>query len=274
MTAVNEWRPVDAGIANALRQEAHLASSLCDTGLTALRNADAATPGRYYQGFFAISISLERFAKLLIAVDLLVDEGRFPTRKEMKALAHRLTDALARLEEIAEKRKVNCVLPSNRAESEEVIGFLTDFAVEKRYYNLDFLGGALGTDPYRDPVATWYGLVLRHSGKTPATAKARAYYEAIRTIDDSGPVMLQGFRTEEGDPLDSLADAYAHDSENKRIHVEGTIYCVRLFRFLYELALELDLAANAARWPLPTLHEFLAKFCASDSYWRGRKTFL
>ena len=88
----------------ALADEAGLAAEHLAIGVTALGRANYAQRAYYAQAFFALSVGLERSAKLAIVVDHAVRSGgAFPSSAEMKAYGHKLDTLLECADTIASK---------------------------------------------------------------------------------------------------------------------------------------------------------------------------
>jgi hypothetical protein len=107
--ALPEWHP--------LHREAHLVSPLIATGATGLgRGGYGNSFGEYYAAFFALSIGIERFAKLIVVADYaLGHSGALPNQAVVRQYHHRLNRLLHKAEEILESRHLK--LRVQRADS-------------------------------------------------------------------------------------------------------------------------------------------------------------
>src|SRR5882672_8116882 len=142
-----------------LQQEGYLFRSCLTTGLTALRKADLNDPGLYYTAFFQISIGLERLLKSIIIIEHIAAHGSAPNEKQLRRHGHDLlglvreasreqTPAADMIREVLEPGSINALL----------ISFLSRFALNSRYFNLNALVGARQT---KDPIAEWNQVVSR-----------------------------------------------------------------------------------------------------------------
>ena len=77
-------------------------------GATALGRANYAAPGLYSQAFFALSVGLERSAKLAIALDYAIDnDGEYPLARHYRTFGHKIDRLLAAVDQIARRANSN-----------------------------------------------------------------------------------------------------------------------------------------------------------------------
>lgn len=134
----------------AIGREGQLAAEQLATGVTILGQANHAQKGLYSQAFFALSIGLERLAKLIVVADYAITHGgRYPTNRELKGFGHDIVALLDKCEEISSRYrngKIYAARP-NTVIHQGIITGLSEFGVLSRYYNLDFLTGSAMTFP-------------------------------------------------------------------------------------------------------------------------------
>src|ERR671915_413029 len=120
-------------------REAGIAGEHLAIGATALGKVNYAQPAYYGQAFFALSIGLERAAKLALVVDHALEHGgTFPHHKVLRDYGHKLNELLEQIDEIAKCRGHTAAeerLPRTVIH-EGIVKVLSDFASNiTRYYN-------------------------------------------------------------------------------------------------------------------------------------------
>src|SRR5712671_1219251 len=87
---------------HAIGREGELAAEQLASGVTILGRANHAQKGLYAQAFFALSIGMERLAKLIFMADhAITNGGRYPIDNELKKLGHDIATLLLRCEKIS-----------------------------------------------------------------------------------------------------------------------------------------------------------------------------
>ncbi|WP_146084297.1 hypothetical protein [Rathayibacter sp. AY1F6] len=249
-----------AGAKRALTQEAWLAKALLETGMTALRGADYGMQGRYYEGFFNVSIGLERLGKLIVALDHRVAHEAFPTGSHFRVISHNLVELFEILENIVERRGIQ--LEGLGDEPRAVLKFLSNFASHDRYHNLNVLNSV--REEWSDPVGRYHVLVsglLSERELVVTPRETRALLSA--SYMDELPAAIVRFEGESGEVLNSSLAEQSQWILTKRVQIKGTMLCHALLRFQANIINELDHAANAARIELPQFDEF---------FWQWRRT--
>ena len=132
-----------------ISKEAGLAATCLEQGLTALRKANFTQKWNYYQGFFLITIGMERLLKLTIITIYRIEENKLPNNGELRKYGHDIEQLF-----LAVSNHVN---PSNNflltdSLYPKIISFLSEYASISRYYNLDSLSGKERT---LDPLHKW-----------------------------------------------------------------------------------------------------------------------
>jgi hypothetical protein len=133
---------------HALGREADLAAEQLAMGVSMLGRASRAQKGQYNQAFFALSIGLERLAKLIIVADHCVaTDGAWLTDQELKkkggTSGHDISALLGACEEISQRHVASKAWgkrPSSAIHS-AIVSRLSEFASLTRYDNLASLSG-------------------------------------------------------------------------------------------------------------------------------------
>jgi hypothetical protein len=262
---------------NAVAREAVLAAQHIAIGATALGRASYDLPAMFPQAFFALSVGVERSAKLAIALDHAVRHGRFPADQHFRQYGHDLRLLLDVVAEIAQRTQIE--LPYGSLPDTEIhraiIATLTEFADNvTRYYNLQVL--AAGAEPLglQEPTAAW------HARVTMAVLE-RHYKEARRRRDEDeaallgellGPYSVVHHIDETGAELRSVEGAALAKLKTNAARPWERMYVLQLGRFLGGVVVELGSLAEVCGVPVPALVEIYGLFGQEDSYLRRRKT--
>lgn len=258
-----EWRP--------LAHEAGLASYSLRGGLASLRKANYAHPHVYYGGFFQYTIGLERIMKLILIVDYVAQNGKFPSNQQYaKKYGHKLTDLLVGITDVRNRLDPAArvwELPESDL-TEAAISFLSDFAIGARYYNIDVLTGKEKT---QDPVERWFTEV----GKLLISKRKRPWRntEWAQNLDAHiGNMSSIRFEAEDGSPIYRFAAAAQAANESEYVAKEGTFLCARIARHAISILL-----ARSDQVPhsvtVPYFIEFFYLFTMDDAYLKRQKSF-
>ncbi|WP_029689141.1 hypothetical protein [Thermoanaerobacter sp. A7A] len=262
----------------ALKREAELAAEHLAIGVTALGKANYAQQAYYYQAFFALSIGLERAAKLALVVDyVLENKGAYPSNKEIRGYGHNLKELLDRVDQIAERRGLSGTegrLPRSEIHV-EIIEILSDFATNvTRYYNLDFVTGNPFTAQRTDPIQAWYVKVtLPILNKYYKPHYMRQQEQKAKLIEQLiGKSTLVLFHDETGNTLDSVYEASIQATITKIAIRYTRMYVLQIIRFIARTLCELGNIAYTERLEdIPYLNDIFGIFNNSDEYFKNRK---
>ena len=95
----------------ALAREISLAAQTLCAGLTALRRANAAKTGLYYEAFFNLATGRERLCKIVLIVDYAIDhDGEFLTDSGLSKFGHDIQDLVCETTRIRAKHHYNATL--------------------------------------------------------------------------------------------------------------------------------------------------------------------
>lgn len=144
-----------------LQQESYLTATCIGGGLTAVRRVDRKGKGEWYSAFFQLSIGLERLMKAIIIVDH-INRGQLAslTRKILRdKYGHDLLTLFDSVGAIGVSTSPNpASVVSKTSTGYAILEFLSNFADQARYHNLDSLVSApTGTDP----LTGWKAIVDR-----------------------------------------------------------------------------------------------------------------
>jgi hypothetical protein len=259
--------------------EAGIAAEAVCAGLTSLRKATYAAHGLYLYAFLSLSVGIERILKLIVVLDHAIENaGLFPTKTELKSYGHDIGELFKTAEAIAQRRGVaigDSQLP-DRVIGQAIIAFLTKFATDTRYYNLNVLSQNNATLPVSDPMAEWFTTVgiplldAKYSEKQRLLDEHRA--KSLGRIMD--PFTMVRRTAEDGTPILSMEAELRHGPRVAIVQKEGTFHCAVLVKYLTNVLWNLNHQAfSTPAVSVPHLYEFFALFLNEHSYLRSRKTF-
>lgn len=263
----------------ALAREAGLAAEHMGMGVSALAMANYAHKAHYPQAFFALSIGMERAAKLALVVDYAIQhKGVFPDNKQLRQYGHDLKSLLIAVDAISASGRLSANtrrLPQS-AIHDGIIDTLTEFASNiTRYYNLDFVTNAPGVAQKVDPVASWFLRVVEPILAQHATAKRKNKVESNAAIIKAltGDITMVLHHSETGQTLDTVYDASRQTGMNKIAEPYVRLYVLQIVRFLGSVLSDLGYQAQVARLEdVPYLSEFFAIYDNDDAMLKSRKT--
>jgi len=259
-----------------LQQEAHLAYANLSVGLTSLRNAVFPEKGAFYQGFFSTSIGFERVMKLIVVVDhMLQNSYSPPSAAQLKAYGHDLSILYSSCINTAQRIGLSSIhSPSTGSIEEQILNFLSDFAKQSRYYNLDSLQAKPSMQA--DPLATW-NLILESvlANDVPSEIINKKLREA-GIIHDLLENHMRAIQHGMSGELLSLPEIFTTPAKHK---LAAPYTMVRIFRLLTPLLKIADELGHLAFYgpprpptpQAPLFHEFFTHFQGTDSEIRRKK---
>jgi hypothetical protein len=242
-------------------------------GATALAKANYARQAYYGQAFFALSIGMERSAKLCILLDYCIQNGGpFPVEKIIRLYGHRVDDLLRVVDEIA--GRVGATRMPRSDIHDAIVEVLSLFADNvTRYYNLQFLTGSAHAKA--SATAMWYERVVRAVAEKHYTrAKRQRAEQSARLIESLvGSMSSLLHHDEAGNDINSVVDGSLATALNKATTPYVRMYVLQIARFLANVIDALWPFARKLRGEdIPDLSEFYAHFYLDDAMFRTRKT--
>lgn len=136
---------------NLLVQESYLSKQALLTGFEGLLKANyySGLEGGFYQGFFNISIGLERLLKLVFLTDFMLCNGyRAPSERQLKSFGHNICELYECIPGFLVKYNVGVEVVKLFDVDEEIVEFFSEFAMSSRYHNLnEICSGKLKVSP-------------------------------------------------------------------------------------------------------------------------------
>lgn len=230
-----------------LANEALLTSSLLGNGLNSLRKADLYNKGLYYQGFFSLSIGIERLLKIIVINKYRVDHDEaFPTDINPRDFGHDLIK-LCEYTDI----KMN----SNPLHI-KILTFLNDFAKKSRYYNIDSM---MNTNiKYDDPLSDWYLLSqdILNLSKKKKTFKNKQ--ELANLLDPVSDIIIHNLQGNE------ITNAVGLLEEVDSMEIIQSYSVQYVFEIITKLVSEIK-RLESKKYMMPVLSEFFGTY---NTYWK------
>lgn len=257
----------------ALSREASLAAEQMGMGVTVLAKANYAHHGHYPQAFFALSIGIERAAKLALLLDHAIQNGgRFPANKQLRDYGHNLKSLLSDVDEITVGEYRLPVTPIHNA----ILETLAEFAMNiTRYYNLDFVTNARNVQTREDPIAKWFRTVISPTYEqcVPARKKAQIAHNARLMERLTGSITMVMHHAEDGSELTSVGPASQQTGMLEAAMPHVRLHILQIVRFLSSVLSALGHHAQAkGMQDVPCLSEYFAIFNNDDAMLKSRKT--
>lgn len=257
----------------ALNREASLAAEQMGMGVTVLAKANYAHHGHYPQAFFALSIGMERAAKLALLLEHAIqNEGRFPANRQLRDYGHNLNNLLRDVEQIDVGEYKLPVTSIHVAVLETLSEFATNIT---RYYNLDFVTNAPNVQNREDPIAKWFRTVIRpaYDQCVPAWRKQQVEHNARLIEKMAGSFMMVMHHAEDGNELTSAGSASQQTGVLEAAMPYVRLHILQIVRFLGSVLSEQGCRAHAAGMQdVPFLSEHFAIFNNDDAMLKSRKT--
>ena len=263
---------------HALGREAELAAEQLATGVTQLGRANHAQKGLYLQAFFALSIGLERLAKLVLVADhAITNGGAWMDDATLRKIGHDIDALLRACEPVGlthaaqETWGTRPTSPIRTA----IVANLSDFAKLTRYYNLASLSGGKAAQ-LPEPIQRWWTevatpILALHAGGHRTGAR-RTQSAALVAPPEEASFVLH--HAEAGQPIRSL-DAMMQQAQSAAVvQRHGRLYVLQVVRWLATILVEIarEGAYQHRIQAFLALPEPFTMFQNDDAYLRGRKT--
>lgn len=147
-------------------------------------NLDSETQGKFYSGFFNISIGTERLLKICAIINHLLNNNLSPPSNiDLRNLGHDITALYSKLFSFNGTTQDR---PKTTRLETRLLDFITEFAKSSRYYNLDAISGGKQSN---EPISKWYSLLLDCWENEVSTTRRNKIIETLlRDLDASGNV--------------------------------------------------------------------------------------
>lgn len=267
-----------------LIQEAHLAKNTLLSGFDLLLKANYLQDkdGYFYSAFFHISVGIERILKLVYVTDfMLKNDYQSPSLTVLKShFNHKIGVLYSRaIDLIPDYLGHNHILAKNSKNDESLIDFITEYAKDSRYFNLNKV---CEEKIDRSPLDKWYDIVL-------AIYEEYTTYHVMQKSADSLMCQMErnglhnGFTynlDEHGHPLtvfDCLYKQYVTEKSSPLI-IWRLIHILKPIHLLLEAmsykATEYDVEHNISSMVIPHYEDFFYFLLSEKSTIKRRKKWL
>jgi hypothetical protein len=256
------------GINNALMREASMSSMAIGIGLTHIRQYDFTCTGFFYSGLFSFTTGIERLLKIILIYDYRLNNGdAFPNNTYLKGLSHKLDDLIRKAREINKNQSmsVNDSFLDQDLLYQRLISLFADFAVQARYYNLDYLTGKQQTGT--EPLERWEKeicteIVKRHYKQDNRKLELKKHL--AKKLENVSQVQ---YTHDDGSEINTMAALMTYEDIVPTKQKYSMYYLYTIVRFFINLLTELGYKGNF----YPYLREFFAIFNNADKDYILRK---
>ena len=233
--------------------EGSIIRNLLCHGLTAVRAANFYDKGVFYVGFFQLSIGCERFLKLLLILDSMYrNDFQPPSRVEIKRYGHDIRNLWSKI-----------IVDVDLSEIEErILTFLSDFALNSRYYNIDTLSTPKlkkNEVLLRNPLDGWNDILkdIYHAASSRKKESFRLQPELASAIDSYSIISYTNIN---GDPISDFGKMWQISKENEYASQRAVCSIMRILSRLKEKSEEIErkiyTMEGAKKNSIPYLSEF------------------
>lgn len=267
------YQPTSSEI--ALSREASMSSMAIGIGLTHIRQYSFAQSGFFYSGLLSFTSGIERLAKIILIYSYRLDNNdTFPNDNVLKRCSHNLGELIEKSREINVRQSVHLddSFFDNDQLYQPLLPLLTDFAMQARYYNLDYLSGKKqsGTEPltrWEQEICT--EIIRRHY--RPNRKKDTLTNELAKRIETKKLISVLHTR-EDGTGISNVAEFFAHGNLIPIKQKYSMYYLYTIARFLSNLCIRLEFKGDL--FP-PHLEEFFTIFMNPDQqYILGKRIWI
>ena len=266
----------DPKITLAFQKEAAFTKEILAIGVTQLYRANYAAKGIYYQSFTCLSTGLERFAKLCLIVDFMIDhQGALPAEGYIRNYGHQIIKLYDVCCEVAKRRKVgfrfpNTMDPSIRRAILDVLGTFAESS--GRYSNINILLGQ--EDKSIDCIEQWADTVDMplYENHVSHRKKAEIEYRASVIGRMLEPMASVRFTAEDSGAWMNAVQASRRTGISQAVAPYRQLYLLQIIRYLTELLMALEYQARSIpSMGLPYFGEIFGMFYNDNSFFRSRK---
>ncbi|HZL10627.1 MAG TPA: hypothetical protein VFC65_11575 [Prolixibacteraceae bacterium] len=230
-----------------LMKETGLAATSVEQGLNALRKANFSNKKLYYHSFFLLSIGIERILKLVIIVNSIVKNDKLPENNELKIYGHNLMELFSKV--TSEIRPSDYFLRQDD-QYLSILGFLSDFAQNSRYFNLDTLSGKnKGVDPLHEWHKIQTVIKARH-------CKIKLSEFELAIIESLNNNAIFRFRNESDNPINTATEYVIEGKLADQIQGYSVQYIYKIINYLVTILIE----RSNEKHMLPVYQEFFLLF--------------
>jgi hypothetical protein len=239
---IPEWR--------ALKRESQLVRHLLGSGITSIGKANYADKaGEYYTSFFALTVGIERLAKLVLVTDFAIkNNGKLPKQAVIREFGHQIAKLLEAVDQVAQAQSVKLCYPRPRNDvSDAIVDCLDAFTDAKRgrYANFQALGEPNFEREF-EPIRKWWAevaelMLKRHFRGTQAEEQVHANAALVHQLMSPCARVLHSSET--GEMMTDVRTASTLTEQTGFVRKYGRFYTASIIRWLSDVFSELSQAA-------------------------------
>ncbi len=245
-----------------LQNEGYLLQGCIQSALSSLLKSSSAERGPLYAALFNYSIGFERLLKVSLILDqCVVENGKFPTWKQIKDFGHDLVALHNTALKVCSRHNIqipkSCVTDDI---DERFVALLAGFAVSGRYFNLDALTGGGNS---RDPLPEWGKLVREvYERDLPPLIRSSEEEHLEALVDLMKPTTVYVPATGFDGTVQSYEDFNADHGRIIRAMPEIVWRFARMLYPFQMLVFELDRPLNSGKAGKPEDYPHLWEICS------------
>lgn len=218
-----------------LLKEASMTSTSIGNGLTLLRKADISNKGNYYQSFFQLTIGLERLMKIIIISKYRGENERFPNNRILKEYGHKISNLF---DVVSEYYNGNYENPKQNNICCEMLTFLTEYAMNTRYYNLDVLTNREVNT--LDPLIHWSNIqnLIRDKHKKHVAKEKQKFMNLLNTIMNENSAVY--IFNEQNKLITNYNELATHSDDLDFIQGYATFYMLKILDYLIDNLINIE----------------------------------
>lgn len=253
-----------------LKREASMAAMSLGLGLTHIRRYDFVQTGYFYSGLYSVTTGLERIMKLIVIYNhRMLNNDAFPNNAQLKNHSHHISSLFDHAVEVDKRCGFNNGAEpfSKDALYRSIISFLSEFATQARYYNLDLITGR--PQHGDEPLKRWADQInaeIERRHYRESAARNETIRQATSAMEKHTFVMMTD---ESGNDVTSLHQFYTDGDKVTCRQKYSMFYIYNIARFLCNTLASLETKCGF----YPFLREFFAVFQNdNNSYVLNKKT--
>lgn len=207
-----------------LLQEAHLAKNSILSGFDLLLRAEfgADKDGYFYSAFFHLSIGIERILKLAVVVDYMIKHDlKAPTKSQLRTYGHDIAGLFATCNGLRKVYRPSATQKDAVDVDEQIVEFLSRFAVSSRYFNLDEISSSDASSASKSPLYEWWNICAAlYDEFTPWSVREKQSLQLMYSMDRQRiPNGFTGELDATGHPMTVFEQLYRRRIGKKSSHL-------------------------------------------------------
>lgn len=245
---INKLSDINSKEVILLQKEAGLAATSIEQGMTVLRKAGLSQKWFYYQSFFLLSIGIERLLKLILIVKKVVETNSIMTNNDLKTYNHNIEGLFKTISK--ELRPNENFLNENKLYA-PILSFLSNFASNSRYYNLDSLTGVSKSN---DPIHEWNKIqVIIKTEYCNSKLLSKNDKKIVSMMNNNSIILL---RDENDMPINDFESYFNNTKRLDNVQGYSILFVYNIINYIISILFEI----SEQKRMLPEYREFFPLF--------------